>query len=117
MPNRWRSHAAASHCTGHGQKPEYDLWDVATQVNGMSAFALGTNIKSYRIITTFRLTPKSAELTKIFYSSKFRSVKKYIDFDGLDSKLFLMKEGFFISLLVDLQIRTLMRLPYCSLVN
>ena len=79
---------------GMGKKPEYDLWDVATQVNGMSAFALGTNIKSYRIITTFRLTPKSAELTKIFYSSKFRSVKKkYIDFDGLDSKLFPHEGG------------------------
>ena len=79
---------------GIGKKPEYDLWDATTQTNGMSAYALGTNIKSYRIVTTFRLTPKSAELTKMFYSSNFRSVKKeYIDFNGLNSKYFPREGG------------------------
>lgn len=78
---------------GIGKKPEYDLWNAGTQINGMSTYALGTNIKSYRIVTTFRLTPKSAELTKIFYSDSFRSIKKkYINFEGLDLKFF-PKEG------------------------
>ena len=79
---------------GIGKKPEYDLWDATTQTNGMSAYALGTDIMSYRIITTFRLTPKSAELTKMFYSNNFRSVKKeYIDFNGLNSKYFPREGG------------------------
>ena len=31
---------------GLGQKPEYELWNVGVQCNGMSAYALGTSIKS-----------------------------------------------------------------------
>lgn len=78
---------------GLGVKPEYNLWKADVQCNGMSAFALGTNIKSYRITTTFRLTPKSANLTRIFYSNNFHSVKKdYVDFNGLSEKYF-PKEG------------------------
>lgn len=79
---------------GPGQKPEYELWNVDVQCNGMSAYALGTSIKSYRIVTTFRLTQKSAELTKLFYSNNFRSVKKeYIDFNGLNEKYFPREGG------------------------
>lgn len=74
---------------GLGQKPEYKLWNADIQCNGMSAYAMGTSIKSYRIVTTFRLTPNSAALTKLFYSNNFRSVKKkYIDFGGLSEKYF-----------------------------
>ena len=74
---------------GLGIKPEYNLWKADNQCNGMSAFALGTDIKSYRITTTFRLTQKSANLTGIFYSSNFHSVKQeYIDFKGISSKYF-----------------------------
>lgn len=74
---------------GLGKKPEYDLWNVDVQCNGMSAYAMDTSIKSYRIVTTFRLTQKSAALTKLFYSNNFRSVKKqYIDFNGLSEKYF-----------------------------
>ena len=74
---------------GLGDKPEYKIWKADIQCNGMSAFAMGTNIKSYRIVTTFRLTPRSANLTKIFYSNKFHSVKKdYVDFKDLDEKYF-----------------------------
>lgn len=79
---------------GLGVKPEYHLWKVDVQCNGMSAFALGSNIKSYRITTTFRLTQKSANLTKIFYSNNFHSVKKdYIDFNGLSEKYFPHEGG------------------------
>ena len=79
---------------GLGQKPEYDLWNVDVQCNGMSAFAMGTSIQSYRIITTFRLTQRSAELTKMFYSNNFRSVKKdYLDFKGLGEKYFPSEGG------------------------
>ena len=79
---------------GLGKKPEYDLWNVDVQCNGMSAYAMGTFIKSYRIVTTFRLTQKSAALTKLFYSNNFRSVKKqYIDFNGLSEKYFPHEGG------------------------
>lgn len=78
---------------GLDQKPEYSLWKAEVQSNGMSAFAMGTSIKSFRIVTTFRLTAKSAALTRIFYSNKFQSVKKeYLDFNGLSEKYF-PKEG------------------------
>lgn len=79
---------------GLGQKPEYKLWNADIQCNGMSAYAMGTSIKSYRIVTTFRLTPNSAALTKLFYSNNFRSVKKkYIDFNGLSEKYFPREGG------------------------
>ena len=79
---------------GLGQKPEYKLWNADIQCNGMSAYAMGTSIKSYRIVTTFRLTPNSAALTKLFYSNNFRSVKKkYIDFGGLNEKYFPREGG------------------------
>ena len=79
---------------GLGQKPEYELWNVDVQCNGMSAYAMGTDIKSFRIVTTFRLTQRSAELTKLFYSNNFRSVKKkYINFNGLGEKYFPSEGG------------------------
>lgn len=46
--------------------PQYNSWNVATQVEGLKSMALGTSIKSYRIVTTFRLTSRSASLTKCF---------------------------------------------------
>lgn len=79
---------------GLGQKPEYKLWKVDVQCNGMSAYAMGTDIKSYRIVTTFRLTATSASLTKIFYSNQFHSVKKnYLDFKDLSEKYFPHEGG------------------------
>jgi hypothetical protein len=55
--------------------PLYNTWNVNTQVEGLKTFALGSSIKSYRIVTTFRLTEKSAALTKVFYGNRFVSVK------------------------------------------
>ena len=69
--------------------PQYNSWNVATQVEGLKTIALGSNIKSYRIVTTFRLTSRSAELTKYFYGNRFVSIKKdYLNFDSANSPLF-----------------------------
>lgn len=69
--------------------PMYNAWNVNTQVEGLKTFALGTDIKSYRIVTTFRLTEKSAALTKIFYGNRFVSVKKeYQDFSSARLAMF-----------------------------
>lgn len=74
--------------------PQYNSWNVHTQIEGLKTFALGSNIKSYRIVTTFRLTEKSAALTKVFYGNRFVSVKKeYQDFSSADSSLFPNEGG------------------------
>mgnify|MGYP000977157268 FL=1 len=67
----------------------YNAWNANTQIEGLKTYALGTDVKSYRITTTFRLTKASADLTGIFYSNRFRSVqKKEIDFSLCHSTLF-----------------------------
>lgn len=74
--------------------PLYNSWNVNTQVEGLKTFALGSNIKAYRIVTTFRLTEKSAALTKIFYGNRFISVKKeYQDFSAARISLFTNEGG------------------------
>ncbi len=74
--------------------PLYNSWNVNTQVEGLKTFALASNIKAYRIITTFRLTEKSAALTKIFYGNRFISVKKeYQDFSAAGISLFSNEGG------------------------
>ena len=74
--------------------PQYNSWNVATQVEGLKSMALGTSIKSYRIVTTFRLTSRSASLTKCFYGNRFVSVKKdYLDFTKANSVLFPQDGG------------------------
>ncbi|MDE6578804.1 MAG: AAA family ATPase [Muribaculaceae bacterium] len=70
-------------------KAQYNAWNANTQIEGLKTYALGTDIKSYRITTTFRLTKTSADLTGIFYGNKFKSVQKdVIDFSLCHSKLF-----------------------------
>jgi len=70
-------------------KALYNAWNANTQIEGLKTYALGTDVKSYRITTTFRLTKASAELTGIFYSNRFRSVQKnLIDFSLCHSNLF-----------------------------
>lgn len=74
--------------------PQYNSWNVATQVEGLKTIALGSQIKAYRIVTTFRLTNRSAALTKRFYGNRFVSVKKdYIDFTEANSPLFPSEGG------------------------
>lgn len=70
-------------------KALYNAWNANTQIEGLKTYALGTDVKSYRITTTFRLTKASAELTGIFYSNRFQSVQKEaLDFSLCNSGLF-----------------------------
>lgn len=76
------------------RKSIYKAWHVNTQVNGLITYALGSGTKAYRIITTFRLTPKSAKLTSIFYDNRFTSVKKdLLDFSKISSPYFPSEGG------------------------
>ena len=69
--------------------PIYNSWNVNTQIEGLKTYALGSDIKSFRIVSTFRLTDKSAALTKTFYSNRFFSVKdEYKDYSSAGSPLF-----------------------------
>lgn len=71
------------------RKALYNAWNANTQIEGLKAYALGTDVKSYRITTTFRLSKASAELTGIFYSNRFQSVQKHpLDFSRCSSNLF-----------------------------
>lgn len=70
-------------------KSIYKSWNANTQIEGLKTFALGTDVKSYRIVTTFRLTPASAKLTGIFYNNNFTSVQKSaVDFSSCPSAYF-----------------------------
>lgn len=84
--------------------PLYNSWNVNTQVEGLKTFALGSDIKAYRIVTTFRLTEKSAALTKIFYGNRFISVKKeYQNFTTAGISLFTNEGGVLFSCTNDLK--------------
>ena len=75
-------------------KEVYNAWNANTQIEGLKTYALGTDVKSYRIITTFRLTKASAKLTGIFYSNRFRSVQKEtVNFSLCSSHLFPLGGG------------------------
>lgn len=68
---------------------EYKIWKVQQQCDGLMNIALNQNIPSYRITTTFRLTEKSANLTKEFYGNSFRSVQSTpVDFSNIESPYF-----------------------------
>ena len=71
------------------KKNIYKEWNVGAQIEGLKTLVLGTDIKAYRIVTTFRLTPKSADLTAIFYNNRFSSVQKErIVYNGCPTELF-----------------------------
>lgn len=70
-------------------KSIYKTWNANTQIEGFQTVALGTDIKAYRIVTTFRLSSESAKLTSLFYGNRFWSVqKKKVDFSACSSKYF-----------------------------
>ena len=74
--------------------PMYNSWNVNTQLEGLTTFALGTNIHSYRIITTFRLPQRTASLTSLFYGNRFVSVKTdYLDYSLANDPLFPSEGG------------------------
>ena len=78
----------------NSRKSIYKSMNANTQAEGLLTYALGTDIKSYRITTTFRLTVQAAELTGIFYNNRFKSVKKDIlNFDKIDNALFPNEGG------------------------
>lgn len=77
-------------------KPQYKLFNVLAQVEGLMSFALGTETKAYRIITSHRLTSTSAALTGIFYNNRLFSVNaKRPDFSNMNGKFFLSDGGVF----------------------
>lgn len=55
---------------------DYANIDVETQSNGMMTYICSKEIPSYRITTSFRLTPASTELSKYFYGGNLTSVQK-----------------------------------------
>ena len=75
-------------------KSIYKTWNVNTQVEGLQTFALGTNVKAYRIVTTFRLPEATASLTALFYGNRFWSVQKdTVDFSKCSSPYFPQEGG------------------------
>lgn len=78
----------------NSQKSDYKVWNVDIQTDGLTSYALGTSCKSYRIVTTFRLTQASAKLTGIFYNDSLKSVRtEIIDFSDIDKNLFPVEGG------------------------
>ncbi len=70
-------------------KPEYKRWNAVTQADGLTSFVLGSNVPSFRITTTFRLMPASAELTGVFYGNTLRSVAPgKLDWSKIDNRYF-----------------------------
>jgi len=77
----------------NNRKSDYKIWNADIQADGLTTYALGSGVKSFRITTTFRLTEPSAKLTGLFYSNSLKSVRKeLVDFSGLDLNYF-PKEG------------------------
>ena len=69
--------------------PKFRTWNVSSQIEGLKTFALGTKTTAYRIITSFRLTQRSTELTKMFYANNFYSVQKErVEFQNADLRYF-----------------------------
>lgn len=75
-------------------KPQYRYFNSTTLVEGLSTFALGSNITSYRITTTHRLTAPSASLTGLFYKNSLSSVSTISrpDFSLIKDR-HILKEG------------------------
>lgn len=54
---------------------DYRSIDIGTQSNGMMTFICSTNAPSYRITTSYRLTPTSTNQSKYFYGGHLTSVQ------------------------------------------
>lgn len=55
---------------------DYQGIDIDTQANGMLTYVCSTNVPSFRMTTSFRLTQASTKLSKYFYGGNFTSVQK-----------------------------------------
>lgn len=81
-------------------KPEYKRWNAVTQADGLTSFVLGSNVDSFRITTTFRLMPASAELTGVFYGNTLRSVvSNKLDWSKIDNRYFPKSGGLVLEVL------------------
>lgn len=58
------------------KNPQYKLFNASAQIEGMTTYALGSDIKAYRITTSHRLTPQSVQLTALFYNNRLTSVNR-----------------------------------------
>lgn len=76
-------------------KSDYQTWDLPSLANGLTTIALGeTGMDSFRITTTYRLTPTAAALTGVFYSNNLKSVQKDpVLFDNMNTPSFFPKSG------------------------
>lgn len=55
MSDSGRSYATSTNYL-NPQKSDYVEWGVEVLANGLKTYALGTDVSSYRIITSYRLT-------------------------------------------------------------
>ena len=55
---------------------DYQGIDIDTQINGMRTFICAMDIPSFRLTTSYRLTPQSACQTKVFYNDNLYSKHK-----------------------------------------
>lgn len=55
---------------------DYKGIDIDTQANGMLTYVCSKDVPSFRMTTSFRLTPASTDLSKYFYGGNFTSVQK-----------------------------------------
>jgi rRNA-processing protein FCF1 len=75
-------------------KNDYKSWNVPVQANGLMTFALGSNVKCFRITTSYRLVPASTSLTKVFYNGSLSSVlDKPLSFSQVSHNLYFPVAG------------------------
>lgn len=74
---------------------DYSGIDIDTQANGMLTYVRSTDAASYRMTTSFRLTPASANLTRLFYGGNLTSAQKERPFFSVppDMRPFFPEEG------------------------
>lgn len=65
---------------------KYNSWGISQLFNGLQTIALSTTIKSYRIVTSHRLTAESARLTGVFYDNSLIAVgKNTVDYSDMNN--------------------------------
>lgn len=74
---------------------DYQGIDINTQANGMLTYVCSTDTPSFRMTTSFRLTPASTNQSKYFYGGNFTSVQKKRTLFNVPSEMksFFPEEG------------------------
>lgn len=57
-------------------KSDYRHWNIKNFTDGLKTIVLGSNIDSYRMTSSYRLTPLASKLTGVFYNNSLFSVQK-----------------------------------------